>query len=107
MRSLLLAGMLVMSAGLTTCKQVTDAALGPRVEPTAAGSCIKACADAANELMREESERHVRNVQACGKKNPECKQQEARRHQAAVQAIQDQRKACQEGCHHQGGGKGR
>ena len=104
---LLLAGILVMSSGSTQCQKVTDATLGPRVEPAAAGDCIKACSDAANELMRQESERHVRNVKNCPKKDTECKQQEARRHEAAVKAIQDQRKACQEGCHHQGGGKGR
>ena len=103
-RILLLAGVIVMAAALTQCKMVTDSATRPQVDPTGAGNCISACAHAANEKMREESELHVANVKAC--KDSACKRAEAARHTAAVKEIQEFRKQCQAGCHHQGGGKG-
>ena len=102
---LLLAGAVLLLAATTQCRSVTDSVVGAKATSANAGSCISACAHAANELMREESERHVANVKACGKSKA-CKASETDRHVAAVQAIQDQRKACQAGCHHQGGGKG-
>jgi hypothetical protein len=104
-RFLLLFGVILISAATTQCKMVTDSAVRPQVEPSGAGACIKACADEANEAIRIESELHVKNVKACSDNS--CKSAEARRHEAAVQAIQARRKACQNGCHHQGGGNGR
>ena len=106
LRLLLLAGVILMSGAITQCKMVTDTVTRPQVDLMGAGSCIKACSEAANAAIRAESELHTKNVKACGK-DKLCKQAEADRHVAAVQAIQDQRKACQNGCHHQGGGKGR
>ena len=81
-----------LAATLVTCKSVTDNVLLPREQATDAANCISACAHAANDAMRAESEQHVAN--------------EAARHQAAVDAIQAQRQRCQDGCHHQGGGNG-
>jgi len=105
-RVLLLAGVILVAAVVTQCKMVTDSVTRPQADPVGAGNCISACSHAANEKMRIESELHVKNVQACGK-DKDCKAQESLRHEAAVKAIQDGRKACQNGCHHQGGGKGR
>ena len=95
-----------LAATLVTCKSVTDNVLLPREQATDAANCISACAHSANDAMRAESEQHVANEHACGKADPKCHQNEAARHQAAVDRIQAQRKACQENCHHQGGGKG-
>jgi hypothetical protein len=95
-----------LAATLVTCKSVTDNALAPREPATLAANCISECAHAANDAMRDESELHVANEHACDKGDPKCHQAEAVRHQAAVDRIQDQRKACQNNCHHQGGGKG-
>jgi hypothetical protein len=103
-RILLLAGVILMAAAVSQCKMVTDSATRPQVDPTGAGNCISACSHEANDRMREESDLHVANVKACS--SPECKQQEAARHTAAVKEIQDFRKACQAGCHQQGGGQG-
>ena len=97
--------MILMAATITQCKMVTDAATRPQVDPTAAGNCVSACAHAANEAMKAESDLHTSKIKACGKNN-DCKKAESERHVAAVQAIQDQRKACQNACHHQGGGRG-
>ena len=105
-RFLLLAGVILMSATLTQCKMVVDDAMRPDVNLSAAGLCISGCAEKANEAMRVESERHTTNVKNCGKDSA-CKQLEARRHESVVKEIQAQRKACQNACHHQGGGTGR
>ena len=95
-----------LAATLVTCKSVTDSVLVPKEEATDAANCISECAHEANDAMKEEQELHVANEHACDKKDPKCHQAEAERHQAAVDRIQDQRKACQNNCHHQGGGKG-
>ena len=102
---LLLAGSVLVLAVTTQCRSVTDSVVGAQATSANAGSCISACSHAANELMRQESERHVENVKACGKSKA-CKASESDRHEAAVKAIQEQRKSCQAGCHHQGGGRG-
>lgn len=103
---LLAVATVAIAATLVTCKSVTDNALAPRESATLAANCVSDCAHAANEAMRIESELHVANEHACKGGDPECHQREAARHQAAVDAIQNQRKACQDNCHHQGGGKG-
>jgi len=95
-----------LAATLVTCKSVTDNVLVPKEPAADAANCVSDCAHAANEAMRAESERHVAAEHACDKADPKCHQDEAARHQAAVDRIQEGRKACQENCHHQGGGKG-
>ena len=95
-----------LAATLVTCKSVTDNVLVPREPATEAANCISACAHSANDAMRDESQLHVANEHACDKGDPKCHQAEAERHRAAVDRIQEGRKACQNNCHHQGGGKG-
>lgn len=102
---LLVAGAALLVAATTQCRSVTDSITRARVGSLNAGACVSACAHAANEAMKQESKLHVNNVKACGS-DPVCKANEEARHEAAVAAIQEQRKLCQNGCHHQGGGKG-
>ena len=99
---------LSVAAGLllAQCRSVTDSVFGRNTVTAQAQSCINECAKAANEQMRIESELHVANVQACNG-DPTCLANEDARHEAAVASIQDARKACQAGCHQQGGGSGR
>ena len=104
-RLLLLIGALVLVAATTQCRMVTDNVLRPRVDVAGAGACIAACSKAANEALNAESQLHQERVRLCGV-DPVCKAEEEARHEAAVAAIQNQRKACQDGCHHQGGGRG-
>ena len=102
---LMFVGVVLLAAATTQCRSVTDSVVRAQVASSNAGACISACAHAANEAMKEESKLHVANIQACGS-NAACKASETARHEAAVAAIQEQRRRCQEGCHHQGGGKG-
>jgi len=92
-------------AMIETCKSVTDDVLGAKSGATLTANCVSDCAHAANEAIRVESDLHVSNVHACAGDSV-CLANEDARHQAAVNAIQDQRKNCQEGCKHQGGGSG-
>ena len=94
-----------LAATVVTCKSVTDNVTGSKQTATEAANCVSACAHAANELNRAESQLHVDNVHACNG-DPACLAQEDARHDAAVDAIQEFRKRCQAGCHHQGGGSG-
>lgn len=102
---LLLAFAAWLGAGVTQCRMVTDAVLRPEVGSARAGDCMRACAKRANEAIHEENELHRQNVHACGG-DATCLAQEDARHEAAMAAIQSQRKACQNNCHHQGGGSG-
>jgi hypothetical protein len=95
-----------IAATVATCKSVTDSVLSPVQQPaTGASNCISKCASAANDEMRDESDLHVDLVHGC-RGDSACVANEAVRHQAAVDAIQLERKRCQDGCHHQGGGSG-
>src|SRR5688572_29098696 len=108
-RRILLLATLSVVAGLllAQCRSVTDNVLGSRTSiATGAQSCITACAKAANERIRVESELHTANVKACNG-DPTCLANESARHEAAVTAIQNTRKSCQAGCHQQGSGAGR
>ena len=100
-----LLGAAVLAAATMQCRMVTDSVVRPLSEPTRASSCIKSCNDAAQAAVQAEVSLHQANVQACGA-DTTCLAQEEARHEAAIAAIQNQRKACQNGCHHQGGGGG-
>lgn len=91
---------------LAQCRSVTDNVLGRTSAAAKAQSCISRCADLANDQTKIESQTHTANVQACNG-DATCLATESARHDAAVSAIQEQRKACQSSCHHQGGGQGR
>jgi len=68
-------------------------------------NCISACAHAYADSMHVETDLHVTNVHACAGDGT-CLAIEADRFQRAVKRIQDGRRACQNNCHHQGGGEG-
>ena len=92
-------------ATIDTCRSVTDNVLGARRGAEETQNCVSDCAHAANSAIRAESDLHVQNVHACAGDSV-CLAQEEERHEAAVDAIQAGRKACQDGCKHQGGGAG-
>lgn len=106
-RLLLLVGVILVAAVVSQCRMVTDSVTGPRggAGLASGASCIQACADAAKAAMDAEQAIHQTNQKACGNDSA-CKNAEAARHQAAVAAITEQRRQCQAGCHHQGGGQG-
>jgi len=96
----------VAVVGLTQCKLASDKVTGLDRAHTPPGQCISACAHAANEAKKSESELHVLIVQACAG-DEACLAQEQARHEAAVEAIHAEKKRCMDGCHQQGGGSGR
>jgi len=100
------AAVVTLVAVIDACKSVADNVLSSRQGAQETQNCISDCAHAANESLRVESDLHVTNVHACAG-DSQCLATEEARHEAAVNAIQDQRKACQEACRHQGGGSGR
>jgi len=102
---LFIAATLALVVTIETCRSVTDNVLTSRRGAEETANCISACAHAANEQIRAESDLHVSHVHACDGDSV-CLAQEDARHQAAVNTIQDGRKACQDGCRHQGGGSG-
>jgi hypothetical protein len=98
---------LALAIALTQCRPVADNLAGVNVgdlsrTPT---NCIAACAQAYGDSMQVESALHVTNVQACAG-DSSCLEIEATRFQLAVARITAGRQACQDGCHHQGGGSG-
>jgi len=95
----------VLAAATMQCRMVTDSVVRPLQSSTQASSCLKSCNDAAQAAIRDESDLHKANVKACAS-DTTCLAQEEARHEAAITAIQNQRKVCQNGCHHQGGGGG-
>ena len=97
----------LISVSLTQCRMVNvdDSVSGAGVLTRSAAQCITECNRVANNLIREESEFHVRQVHQCND-DPVCLGNEEVRHVQAVERIQAGRRACQEGCHHQGGGGG-
>ena len=103
--TLFVAATVALVATFVSCRSVTDNALGSRRGAEETANCISACAHSANEAIRAESDLHVTNVHACAGDSA-CLAREDARHQAAVNTIQDGRKACQDGCRHQGGGSG-
>ena len=92
-------------ATVVTCRSTTDEVLAPRAEATDAKNCMSNCAHEANEAIHEENDRHDDALEACHD-DKACKEREQARHKAAMDQIQDQRKECQNNCHHQGKGKG-
>ena len=102
---LLLAGAVLLAAAITQCRMVTDNVVRARIGTAQASDCLKNCAKAANDALHAENDLHVTNVHACNG-DTTCLAQEDARHDAAVAAIQNARQACQNNCHHQGGGTG-
>jgi len=103
-RKTLLLATLSVAAGLLLAQRrsVTDSVLGHGSASLNAQSCIAQCAETANALTKTESATHTANVKACNG-NSSCLAAEEARHEAAVASINSNRKACQNGCHQQGG----
>jgi hypothetical protein len=106
MRLLLLAALAAATLVLTQCQMVGDNLTG-----VSAGvfkrknDCVKACADARKDAMKDETRRHADNERACGG-NAQCHKDERDRFKAAKDAIDDAYEACVRNCHNQGGGDG-
>ena len=99
---------LTLAMTVTQCRPVGDNVVGVTLggrSATDASNCISACAHTFADLMRVESELHVTNVKACAGDDA-CLADEAARFQRAVERIHAERRACQNDCHHQGGGEG-
>lgn len=101
---------IVAAVALSQCMMTADKVTG--VDPSHkvkekvdSGNCIPDCAHSANDAMDAEKDLHKNNVQACGG-DATCLANEEARHEAAVNQIQADRKACMDGCHEQGNGRG-
>jgi len=95
---------------LSQCRMIGDNVTGPADGLSAsasnrASSCIATCSRAYADSNRVESQLHVSIIQACGS-DVACKAAEDARHDAAVIRIDAGKVACQNACHHQGGGTG-
>jgi hypothetical protein len=88
---------------LSQCKMVDERLTGVNFGKSQPSSCLSICAHAFNDSIRAESDLHVSNVHACNSDDV-CLALEEIRHEAAVNRIQAGRIACQNDCHHQGGG---
>ena len=99
---------LTLALTLAQCRPVADNVTGVEFGARSsdnASNCITVCAKAYGDSMRVESDLHVANVKACAGDGT-CLAVEETRFEQAVQRIQAGRRACQNGCHHQGGGEG-
>ena len=93
---------------LTQCRLVEDRLTGIRAETfhnNSATRCIVLCNADANETLFDEQRIHFQRVKACNNDGA-CLAAEAQRHVTAMKQIEESRRACIEGCHHQGGGSG-
>jgi hypothetical protein len=124
---------LLTPLALTRCKYGPDKVAGlDRGRQSPANQCIHNCSEQFEDSLKAENKLHKKNIQACGgdddddddlvldgaatndatgggggRGNPACITQENARHRAAIQRIAAGLRQCIEGCHHQGGGRGR
>lgn len=97
---------------LNQCRMVGDQVMTPAAsglsvaqQPANHGNCISECAKAFADSNKVESALHVANVRACGG-DAACVATEDARFEAVKSRLADDRKACFDACHHQGGGAG-
>ena len=97
---------------LNQCRMVGDQVVAPAAgglslsqQPSTHGTCISECAKAFADSNKVESALHVANAQACGE-DADCLATENARYEAVKTRIADDRRACFDECHHQGGGAG-
>jgi len=107
---LMVAAGALLTLMLSQCRMIGDNVTGPADGLSASASnrtasCIASCSRAYADSNRVESQLHTDNMQACGS-DVVCKAAEDARHDAAVIRIDEGRVACQNACHHQGGGTG-
>ncbi len=109
--ALLVVGTALLTLVLNQCRMVEDritapVTVGPHQQrPDNHGNCISECARAFADSNRVESDLHEANVHACGG-DQACVDTENARYEAVKSRIANDRKACFDGCHHQGGGAG-
>ena len=107
--ALLVAAAAALTMLLSQCRMVSDQITAPstRVAMTAQKpkDCMKDCQDQYLAAIQAENNLHQANENLCGT-DPVCLANEEARHEAALTQIQANRKACLDGCHHQGGGTG-
>ena len=103
-RLVLLAALAAASLTLTHCQMVGD-----RLTGVDAGmfkrknECLADCQAAFQARNQAEDALHAQNVAACGG-DATCLANEDARYEAAQRLSKDQRDACMNGCHQQGGG---
>ena len=110
--ALLILGAVLLTLVLNQCRMVGDQVAAPSAsglslsqQPANHGNCISECAKAFADSNRVEAELHAANVHACGD-DAACVATEDARYEAVKARIADDRKACFDACHHQGGGSG-
>ena len=106
--ALLVVAAAAMTLLLSQCRMVTDAIDPVRVGSLAqkpAQDCMRDCQAAYQTAQDAEQALHKQLIQACGSDST-CIANEDARHDAAMAQLAANRKACFDGCHHQGGGGG-
>ena len=98
----------VVSLTLSQCRAVGDKTTGVQLFRGNATSCIKQCNDQYKLLYDQEQKQHETNVENCQAlsqpQKGECLAAEDTRHQAAKTQLGQDKTACQNNCHGQGGG---
>ena len=98
----------VVSLTLSQCRAVGDKTTGVQLFRGNATSCIKQCNDQYKLLYDAEQKQHATNVEDCqALPQPQkgaCLAAEDARHQAAKTQLGQDKTACQNNCHGQGGG---
>ena len=98
----------VVSLTLSQCRAVGDKTTGVQLFRGNATSCIKDCNDQFKLLYDQEQKLHATNVENCQAlsqpQKGECLVAENARHTARKTQLGQEKTACQNNCHGQGGG---
>jgi hypothetical protein len=105
--SVLIAAVALLSAlALSQCRMVADNVVGVEVlHRNERNRCFIRCIRANQEALRIEYRRHQAAVEACDY-DPVCLAEEEALHIQNKDAITERFEACNDDCHHQGGGDG-
>jgi hypothetical protein len=103
-RAFLLLALLVASLALTHCRMIGDSMNSVNADLfKRKDECLARCQTDFQQRNQAEDHLHQQNLTACGS-NIACQNAENARHAAAEQSSKQQRDACMNGCHQQGGG---
>ena len=103
-RVLLLLAVLAATVVLTQCQKTGDSINGVNVGMfKRKDECLAKCQSDFQKRNQAEDQLHQQNLAACGG-NPTCISDENARHEAAQRDSKQQKDACTNGCHQQGGG---
>ncbi|HEY3216410.1 MAG TPA: hypothetical protein VGK93_07950 [Candidatus Eisenbacteria bacterium] len=99
----------LVSLTVSQCTMVGDSLTGVGVTRSAPTTCLKQCNDYYALLFKLEQKRHDAENDLCqqlptNEERQACTAAESARHQAAKDLLTAEKKACQDGCHHQGTG---